>query len=158
MKKKSLRKTKKKKRAVPLRKKINKILVPLDGSRNSFRALDFAISISKSLKSKITTVSIIDLPPILEYGIIDPVSKRLDIHQRKVIQRAKNKVVKNRIKFESKIIHGKTGNSIINFAKKGNFDIIIMGARGVGGFSGLLVGSVSNHVIQKSKKPVLIIK
>lgn len=158
MRKKSISKTKKKKRAISLKKKINKILVPIDGSRNSFRALDFAISVSKSLKSTITAVSIVDLPPVLEYGVIDPISKRLDAHQRKALQRAKSKVVKNRIKFESKIIHGKTGNSIIQFAKKGKFDIIIMGARGVGGFSGLLVGSVSNHVIQKSKTPVLIIK
>lgn len=147
-----------KRKRVILKKKVNEILVPIDGSRNSFRALDFAISVAKSLEAKITTVSVIDLPPTLEYSVLDPVSKRLHSQYKKFIKKAKDKVVKNRIKFDSKIIHGNTGNSIIKFSKSGKFDIIIMGSRGVGGFSGLLVGSVANHIIQKSKIPVMIIK
>ena len=133
-------------------------MVPIDGSTNSFRALDFAISVAKSLESTITAVSIIDLPPVLEYAVLDPVSKRLESKQEKIIKKAHDKVIKSRIRFEGKIIHGKTGNSIINLAKKGHFDVIVIGARGIGSLSGLIIGSVSNYVIQKSKIPVVIIK
>lgn len=157
MRKKSSRKLQRK-RVVRLKKRVNSILVPIDGSSNSFRALDFAISVAKSLEAEITVVSVIDLPPTLEYSVLDPVSKRLQSQYRSFSQKAKNKVTKKRIKFASKIIHGNTGNSIIKFSKSGKYDIIIMGSRGIGGFSGLLVGSVANHIIQKSKIPVMIIK
>lgn len=153
-----MQKTRKKKRRVPLKRKISKILVPIDGSKNSFRALDYAISIGKALNASISTIYVLDLPPVLEYAVIDPVSKRLESQGKKFLAKAQKHVRKNRLRFEGKILHGKTGSVIINQSKKGKHDMIIMGARGISGISGLLVGSVSNFVVQKSKKPVVIIK
>lgn len=150
--------TKTKKRKIPLKRKINKILVPIDGSRNSFRALDFAISISKSLDATISAISVVDLPPVLEYAVLDPVSKRLESKEQRFLKKAETLAQKNNIKFNSKVIHGKTGQAVVKYSKKGGFDMIVMGARGIGGVSSLLVGSVSNYVIQKSKIPVVIIK
>jgi nucleotide-binding universal stress UspA family protein len=151
-------KSKKRKKTVSLKQKIEKILVPIDGSRNSYRALDFAILMAKSFNATISVVFVIDLQTIREYAVLDPISKRLELQGKRLLKKLKTKVTKSRIKFSGKIIHGKTGITIIKLANKEKFDIIVMGARGLGGFSGLLVGSVSNYVIQKSKKPVLIIK
>ena len=151
-----LSKTRKKKRRVPLKRKISKILVPIDGSKNSFRALDYAISIGTALNASISTIYVLDLPPV--FAVIDPVSKRLESQGKKFLAKAQKHVRKSRLRFDGKILHGKTGSVIINQSKKGKHDVIIMGARGIGGISGLLVGSVSNFVVQKSKKPVVIIK
>jgi nucleotide-binding universal stress UspA family protein len=51
-----------------------------------------------------------------------------------------------------------TVKSLISFAKSKNIDLIIMGSSGRGKFDKVLLGSVSNRVIQKAKCPVLIIK
>ena len=53
---------------------------------------------------------------------------------------------------------GNTASQIINAAKKGNFDMIVIGARGIGGTKEAFLGSTSNAVMHKSKVPVLIVK
>jgi nucleotide-binding universal stress UspA family protein len=58
-----------------------------------------------------------------------------------------------------KIIESKnTVNALTSFAKSKNIDLIIIGSSGRGGFDKVLLGSVSNGVMQKAKCPVLIIK
>ena len=148
----------KKKRARKPRKKIKQILIPLDGSKNSFRALDMAIFLAKYHKAKLIGINVVDLPTILEYSIIDPVSKRMEKTANKILKKAKMLSVKNRVSFKSSIIHGSIGPSLIKYSQRNKIDIIVIGARGLGSFSGIVLGSVSNFVIHKSKIPVVIVK
>jgi nucleotide-binding universal stress UspA family protein len=53
---------------------------------------------------------------------------------------------------------GSPGEFIIKAAKEENVDMIIMGARGLGKLKKTILGSVSDHILNKSKVPVLIIK
>jgi len=149
---------KKRKSSRKARKKINQILIPLDGSKNSFRALDMAIFMAKHHKAKLFGINVIDLPTILEYSIIDPVSKRMEQKASQILKKAKKRSLKSRVSFTSKIIHGSVGPSLIKFSQRNKYDIIVIGARGLGSFSGIVLGSVSNFVIQKSKIPVVIVK
>ena len=60
---------------------------------------------------------------------------------------------------ESEIIESKnTVKSILSFAESKNIDLIVMGSSGRGGFDKMLLGSVSNGVMQKAKCSVLIVK
>jgi nucleotide-binding universal stress UspA family protein len=66
---------------------------------------------------------------------------------------------KNSTSVDFKIIESKnTIRSLIAFTKSKNIDLIVMGSSGRGGFDKVLLGSVSNGVMQKAKCPVLIIK
>jgi len=53
---------------------------------------------------------------------------------------------------------GGYGNRIVYIAEKKNFDLIVIGSRGRGAAKEIFLGSVSNYVLHKSKKPVLIVK
>ncbi len=53
---------------------------------------------------------------------------------------------------------GNTGSEIIKFAKNGKFDMIVIGARGLGGVKEAFLGSTSNHVIHKIAVPILVVK
>jgi nucleotide-binding universal stress UspA family protein len=53
---------------------------------------------------------------------------------------------------------GSPGEFIIKVAKEEDVDMIIMGARGLGKLKKTILGSVSDHVLSKSKVPVLIFK
>ena len=53
---------------------------------------------------------------------------------------------------------GNIGKKILNFIKRYNFDMIVMGSRGMGSAKEMFLGSTSNHVLHKSKIPVLIVK
>lgn len=141
-----------------IKKKIKNILVPLDGSKNSIRALDMAIYLAKIHKAKLFGVHVIDLQTVLEFSALDPLAKRFERAAQRIVKKAKANSSKSHILFNSIILHGRTGPSIVEFAKKQRFDMIVIGARGLGSFSGIVLGSVSNYVVQKSKIPVVIIK
>ena len=82
-------------------KTIKKILVPLDGSKYSFHALDMAISLSLHYSSSIVGVYIFDLPISLEFGVIDPVGERLKKKILGVMKTAKFRCEDQNIHFKS---------------------------------------------------------
>ena len=71
---------------------------------------------------------------------------------------AKKYAAQNGIVFVGKSIIGKESPEIVDFATKNKFDIIVIGARGLGSVKEAFLGSVSNAVVHKSKAPVLVVK
>jgi len=62
------------------------------------------------------------------------------------------------LKVSTKLVEGRPSDKIIETAEKGNFDIIIMGSRGLGGIKEFFLGSVSDRVADEAACPVLIVK
>jgi nucleotide-binding universal stress UspA family protein len=71
---------------------------------------------------------------------------------------AKRHCAQNGIMFEQKIVFGDAGFMIVKFANDKNFDVIVIGARGLSALKEAFFGSVSNYVLHKSKLPVLVVK
>ena len=140
-------------------KKVNKILVPLDGSKNSIRGLEMAISIAMQFGATITGAYSISVQPHSEFQV-DPIKKEIGKEIKKTMEEAKIVSAQNGITFKEKIMRGDIGYNIIKLAhdKKENYDLIVMGSRGRGAVKELFLGSVSNYVIHSSKIPVLIVK
>jgi nucleotide-binding universal stress UspA family protein len=65
---------------------------------------------------------------------------------------------KEEIGVDYKTSSGRPGAEIVKFAQKNVFDLIVIGARGLGSGKELLLGSVSSYVIHKSKIPVLLVR
>ena len=59
---------------------------------------------------------------------------------------------------ESKILHGNPGDKIVEYADKAEADLIVVGSRGRGKLASAVLGSVSEHVVHKSKRSVLVVK
>lgn len=142
-----------------IKKKISKILVPLDGSKNSIRGLETAITLARSCQATITGIYSIYAPPHSEFRGVGSVEKSLNIQVKKFMTDAKVLAAKNGIVFNEKIARGEIGYNIIKLAHgKGNFDMIVMGSRGRSSAKEMFFGSVSNYVIHTSKIPVVIVK
>ena len=137
---------------------IKKILVPLDGSKYSFHALDVAISLSSHYSSSIIAVYVFDLPISLEFGVIDPVGERLKKKILGAMKTAKLRCKEQNIPFKSIMTHGKVEPGIIDVSKKEKCDIIVVGKRGKSSVAEIFLGSVSHYVIHHSKIPVIIVK
>ena len=58
----------------------------------------------------------------------------------------------------TKLLTGRAAENILIEAEEGNFDLIVIGCRGLGGFKELVLGSVSHSVVNGSKTPVMIVK
>ena len=138
--------------------KFNKILVPLDGSPNSTRGLDRAIEIAKGSDAEITGLYVFHLP--IAAGI-KYTQKMKDEAQRKAVKAigpAMQRTQKAGATFKYKTGGGNAGSEIVKFAKQGNYDMIVIGARGLGGAKEAFLGSTSNYVMHKTKVPVLVVK
>ena len=143
-----------------LNKKISKILVPLDGSKNSIRALEMAISMARQFGATITGAYSINIQPHSEFQGITSVNKEWDNEIKKMMVDAKTLSAQNGIVFKEKLMRGDIGYNLIKLAhdKKENFNLIVIGSRGRSAVRELFLGSVSNYVIHSSKIPVLIVK
>jgi len=140
--------------------KIDKILVPIDGSKNSIRGLQMAIFIGMKSGAAITGVYSLDIIPHSEFQAEGSIKRVLDKEIKKIMIEAARLATQKGIKFREKIMHGDAGYNIIKLAhdKKENYDLIVIGSRGRGIMKELFLGSVSNYVVHSSKIPVLIVK
>lgn len=138
--------------------KIKKILVPLDGSSNSFRGLDVAIHLSRQCHATITGLYVVGIAkPRTDEPITSPEKIFLEYAQ-KIMKKAKSKAAKQGILFFDRVSYGDEEKRIVDVAEKKNFDLIVIGSRGMGATKEFFLGSTSNYVMHKSKKPVLIVK
>ena len=138
--------------------KFQKILVPLDGSTNANRGLDRAIEIARESSAEITGFYVFHLP--ISAGI-KYTKKMKDEAQDKAVKAigpAMQRAKKAGASFKYKTGGGHTGSEIVRFAEKGKYDMIVIGARGMGGAKEAFLGSTSNYVMHKTKVPVLVVK
>ena len=141
-----------------IKAKIKKILVALDGSENSFRGLDQAIVIARNCHAVITGVYVTPLSPPASVEQKAYIKNYLLKNANKFLKKAKTHSAQNGILFYDKIIHGDEGPKIVKFAHDKNFDLIVIGSRGMSSVKEMFLGSTSNYVLHKSKIPVLIVK
>ncbi len=139
------------------------ILVPYDGSTYSLRAFNKAIEIAKQHNANLKVVACLDIANLggwyIDRRINKDIMKKAKNLTEKLFFKLDNIAAKNAISLDSKIIESNnTVKSLISFAKSKNIDLIVMGSSGRGEFDKILLGSVSNGIIQKAKCPVLIIK
>lgn len=143
-----------------IKKKVTKILVALDGSKNSLRGLEMAISIARQFGATITGVYSIYEPPHSEFRGVGSVNESVNKEIKKIMENAKTLSAQNGIVFKEKLMRGDIGYNIIKLAhnKKEKFNLLVIGSRGRGSLKQMFFGSVSNYVIHSSKIPVLIVK
>lgn len=140
--------------------KFKNILVGIDGSKNSEKALDTGIYVAKQCSASITGVYVLPFPGIQAYKPNKAAQELMYEEAKRFLKKAARAAEKNNITFRSKILKGHQGEAISDFASnsKNKIDLIIMGSRGRSGLKEKLLGSVSNYVLHKSKIPVLVIK
>jgi len=137
---------------------IKNILVAMDGSKNSIRALSNTIALAKQTDAEITGLFVVQAFPT-ELGLVRTVlGKSREKHYKHFMSIAKSMCTKKKVKFLDAIEFGEEGPTIVSFAQKNNYDVIVIGSRGMGKIGELFLGSTSNYVVHSSKIPVLIIK
>ena len=137
---------------------IKNVLVPVDGSEGAARAIEQAIMIAKMCDAKINflyvaNINQLAINAVLSDAILDSVTKAGNV----ILERAMEMVPEGILK-ESFSDTGAPAVVVLDFAESNNIDLIIMGSRGLGVVKGVLLGSVSQYVVEQAKCPVMVVK
>ena len=142
-----------------------KILVPLDGSTRSLRALDIAVEIAKKFGGAITLVHVVSRRPAFVPDTVDgtPIVVPDDVEAAhaagaNILAEGEAKVKAEGVQVETLQQEGHVVEAILETCSDGDCDLIVMGARGVSLIHGILLGSVSDGVMRRSHCPVLVVK
>ena len=116
---------------------LSNLLVCIDGSEHSIKALDYTV------KRRFH-----DLSPYAR-----AVSEKLS---ERILSKALSAIGKEGLKVDRKVEFGVASDRIVEVAEKGNHDLIVLGSRGLGTVKRFLLGSISDDVSHKAKRSVLI--
>ena len=141
-----------------IKKNIKKILVPLDGSENSIRGLDAAISIARACHATITGIYVIPIYPRSLTDAILPYDIFTTKGAKKFMGAAKKRAAQKGILFKQKIIRGSPICEIQDMTKSKKFDLVVIGSRGRSKLKETFLGSVANAVVHRSPVPILVVK
>lgn len=142
-------------------KNIKKILIPTDGSTNSMHAAEYGLGIAKMLDAEIMVVFVIDeivLEQIARLSQHDVVEDTLKMDGQRYIKYIVESAQKVGVRSSSMVAEGRPFEQIVHLAKDFNMDLIVMGSYGRRGADRILIGSVTERVIEYSPCPVIIIK
>jgi nucleotide-binding universal stress UspA family protein len=152
-------------------KNYKRILVPLDNSKYSERALVEAIPIAKKFDSKLYLLSAIDASPIepssisllaIKAGRTSKTTQQMASSAYEtahfILERKSYECKKAGVNVEYKVVTGHAPESILEFAAKNDIDLIVMGSQGLGGIKKIKVlGSVSRKVSENAQCPVMLV-
>ncbi len=147
---------------------VSKILVPVDFSTNSEKALVYALGFAKDVGAVVDVLHVFDVAAIFRTDLLViptrggnalPVREALRLEAKEglaeFLATCANRGVAPR---SSEIISGAPASSIVKYAAEHRYDLIIMGTRGRTGPSKILLGSVAQRVVEHSHCPVLTVR
>ena len=141
---------------------IKRIMVCLDGSKNSLRGLDAAISLAKQSNATLVGIhSVTKFSPFIAVHTPKIPESDWSNEVRGIIGTAEKKTDKSGISFEPVVIAGAAaGYDLTTFANnpKYKIDHIVIGSRGLGFPKEIFFGSTSTFILHKAKAPVTIVK
>lgn len=145
---------------------IKSILVPVDFSESSRKAVQYGVSFARGMNAELYFYHVIN------QRIVDAIHELSIKGYKGEFIEVMNKVISNReselkefipeewregLKVTFIINQGKPGKAIVDKAKELDIDLIVMGCQGHSAFGGLLVGSVTQFVVNNSSCPVLVV-
>jgi nucleotide-binding universal stress UspA family protein len=145
---------------------VKKILAALDGSKAANNALNFALELAETTSAELELLTVV--PPVflpshsiyvLKSEAVADCAKALAVTFRGVLSKAQREAQnrKPELKVSTRFEKGEPAEKIVEVAERGNFDLIVMGSRGLGGRVSAL-GSVSSRVVDSASCPVVIVK
>ncbi len=140
---------------------IKKILIGMKGDKESDNALHYAAKLARKTGAKLTALHIIE--ELEEYHFYEDIELMYEVEvmkeKQQCIQQIKNARKEHGLKsIDIKIMHGNPARGILREARKGNYDLIIVGSHGKPRFLEFLIGGVAFQITHHAKRPVLIVK
>jgi nucleotide-binding universal stress UspA family protein len=139
---------------------MERIVCGYDGSEGAERALTWAVAEATRRDATLVLVQAWEMPavvgfpfaagPMFETAAVEEAAQNLMAEAVKHVHE-----VDPNLTVEPTVVHGAAASELLHAAEKA--DLVVVGSRGRGGFAGLLLGSVSQHVVHHSPTPVVVV-
>jgi nucleotide-binding universal stress UspA family protein len=148
---------------------IRNVLIAVDGSENSDRALDFGLDLAEKYGAAVRVLNVIE-PPAMGAIPLEPTSvsgdsmvgfvKDLQRFHEEILSKsvANAKGVKPDMVVSSKLREGDPALEIVAEAKDAGFDVVVIGHHGLGRVRELFLGNISEKVAHLAPCPVVIVR
>ena len=135
-----------------------KVLVPLDGSKYSEKALERACELVNAFNSKLILIYVVEKS--IPVNLLDRKEYMEILHKfgNKTLQKANDLISKKGISAKTIIKEGNIATEIDKVVKSEKCDLVIVGSKGLGAVTRFLLGSVSTKLAQSSSCSVMIVK
>ena len=143
---------------------MKKILVATDGSEKSKHAMEEAASLAKAFDAEITVISVSQDTQFyigdqtFGSGHMFVLQEDIEKAVKQILKRASEFFAEKGLEVKTVLGKGYPADVICETAEEGEFDLIVLGSRGLGSIKGFILGSVSSRVAHHCKRNVLIVK
>ena len=151
-------------------KNIDKILVPTDGSDGAKQAAAFAGVLARALNAKITVLAVNDDKVLALTTLMpSPASESTNVIAQEIKNTTEANVEEEALaetvraigantNVETAQCWGHTSEKICHYAEENDFDLIVIGSRGLSTFGRALLGSVSSQIVHHAKCAVTVVR
>jgi nucleotide-binding universal stress UspA family protein len=146
-----------------IKTKHSKILVAIDGSKESINAAGYAIGLAKKDKARIIALTAMKLPSLYGWSPAESPytwQKKYAKERKKWFEAIEKLAKRNNIKIQTEIVESTKSaqEAIVKYAEEHNIDAIIVGTRGMSGFAKQLLGSTALGVVTYAHCTVIVVK
>lgn len=138
-----------------------KILVPTDGSEYSRRALLVALEVGRKFNAEIILLNVLMTPEALGYVLSNDatvVQQQFNVNGEAALAATSKDLEFEGVKLIQRLKPGYPASVILDEIINEDIDLVVMGYRGYAPLAGSFMGSVSQKVLAKTLRPVLLIK
>jgi nucleotide-binding universal stress UspA family protein len=141
---------------------VKRILVPMDFSECSKKALQYGLALARLHNAAITLLYVVPSPAYaaVEYGGIDyaALETQMRADGEKELATLVVDEVRDKARADVAVRTGSPANEIVEAAKQLPADLIVIATRGRTGLKHVLLGSVAEHVVRYATCPVLVVR
>lgn len=137
----------------------HKILVATDGSQSSLKAAQAAARLARlTPDATVTVLHILHVPPVLMPIVDIPMDAMVRNTGREIVDATIGVMELPEVQVRTEVQLGDPATEIVQMARDGIFDLIVIGTRGLSPLQEIFLGSVSHRVANTAPCPVLLVR
>ena len=136
-----------------------KILVAIDGSLNSEKALAAAVDLADHFKAELVALSVAELPEVVAMiDEVDEIRQSADEFFRKIAEAAVEYANSRNVALRSVVVRGHAAEEILRFAESEEINLVVLGRQGHSRIARFFLGSTTDRVSEHCHTAVMIVK
>jgi nucleotide-binding universal stress UspA family protein len=153
--------------------KMRTILAAVDQSHHAHDVMSRAAELAVLLRNDMVVLSVISSDPMKQFNIVEEQNRFASLHRELIFKHfPENSLAVEPhngnggvyrygtpgVRVQSRILSGNVVDKICEFAEEVNADIVLVGSRGLGNIGSLVLGSVSERVVHKCPRSIMVVK